>query len=126
MPRHRFCRRVLTALASLTSLVLLGAACGDDDALPTSVEIVATDYAFAELRRRRRATPLRPRHGGHRRGGRALVRRSRVCDPPSPMFRQAFVQLAAGTGSQPAIFERGCRSSPRGGATGAPTRRRSD
>jgi len=49
MPRHRFCRRVLTALASLTSLVLLGAACGDDDALPTSVEIVATDYAFAEL-----------------------------------------------------------------------------
>ena len=29
--------------------MLLGSACGDDDALPESVEIVATDYAFAEL-----------------------------------------------------------------------------
>lgn len=49
MPHHMPTRRVLAALASLASLVLLGAACGDDDALPESVEIVATDYAFAEL-----------------------------------------------------------------------------
>src|SRR5690606_35839847 len=50
MPDHPSVHQALTALVPLTSLVLLGTACGDDDAaLPDTVEVVATDYAFAGL-----------------------------------------------------------------------------